>query len=261
MKMRLLGAAALAAVIGTCASASASSVTWDLNSPTGTLGATQSYTSGGFTIVASGFGIWSPWNPADLYGHPSGLGVASVYDSDFANAIAYYNTNYPLCPPQDVPCQTYIVMQYGDQVNQALIDQMNYNGGYSNDEIYNGTSVQIDVSQPLSQGINHYQFEMGGITSGAEWSVYGSNSTGPGALLTPLYVNQTDGQTPHALGGFTYYDFAYSGPDDPTSGVLLETFAGTSAPEPSTWAMMLAGFAFLGYAGYQGRRSAVAAEL
>jgi hypothetical protein len=30
-------------------------------------------------------------------------------------------------------------------------------------------------------------------------------------------------------------------------------------PEPSTWAMMLAGFAFLGYAGYRGRRSAVAA--
>jgi hypothetical protein len=29
-------------------------------------------------------------------------------------------------------------------------------------------------------------------------------------------------------------------------------------PEPSTWAMMLLGFAGLGYAGYRGRRSAVA---
>jgi hypothetical protein len=33
----------------------------------------------------------------------------------------------------------------------------------------------------------------------------------------------------------------------------------TGVPEPSTWSMMLLGFAFLGYAGYRGRRSAVAA--
>jgi hypothetical protein len=33
------------------------------------------------------------------------------------------------------------------------------------------------------------------------------------------------------------------------------------APEPSTWAMMLLGFAGLGYAGYRGRRSAVAGAL
>jgi hypothetical protein len=35
----------------------------------------------------------------------------------------------------------------------------------------------------------------------------------------------------------------------------------TGAPEPSTWAMMAIGFAFLGYAGYRGRRSAVAAAI
>jgi hypothetical protein len=34
-----------------------------------------------------------------------------------------------------------------------------------------------------------------------------------------------------------------------------------SVPEPSTWAMMLFGFGFLGYAGYRGRRSPVAAPL
>ena len=33
------------------------------------------------------------------------------------------------------------------------------------------------------------------------------------------------------------------------------------APEPATWAMMLLGFASLGYAGYRGRRPAVAAAL
>jgi hypothetical protein len=35
----------------------------------------------------------------------------------------------------------------------------------------------------------------------------------------------------------------------------------SDVPEPSTWAMMMLGFAGLGYAGYRGRRSAVAAAI
>jgi hypothetical protein len=39
------------------------------------------------------------------------------------------------------------------------------------------------------------------------------------------------------------------------------TVASSVVPEPSTWAMMLAGLAFLGYAGHRTRRSAAAAAL
>jgi hypothetical protein len=58
-----------------------------------------------------------------------------------------------------------------------------------------------------------------------------------------------------------------------SGGVLYVNWQGTSfntgdtvtvafgVPEPSTWAMTLAGFAFLGFAGYRGCRSAVAAAL
>jgi hypothetical protein len=35
----------------------------------------------------------------------------------------------------------------------------------------------------------------------------------------------------------------------------------SAVPEPSTWAMILLGFAGLGYAGYRGRRSVVAAAV
>jgi hypothetical protein len=48
-----------------------------------------------------------------------------------------------------------------------------------------------------------------------------------------------------------------AGTGDVTASVGITTFG--TAPEPSTWAMMLAGFAFLGYAGYRGRRSSVTA--
>lgn len=37
------------------------------------------------------------------------------------------------------------------------------------------------------------------------------------------------------------------------------TFAGPSAPDPATWAMMLVGFAGLGYAGYRRRQASVRA--
>jgi hypothetical protein len=49
---------------------------------------------------------------------------------------------------------------------------------------------------------------------------------------------------PRSDGAFTTLDVSFA------SGVV---------PEPSTWAMMLAGFTFLGFAGYRARRSAVAA--
>jgi hypothetical protein len=263
--MRLLGAAAVAAVMGMCASApaSATTVTWDLTNPAGPLGATQAYTSNGYTIVAS--------SPNYLYGNTgggdeSGLGtdqhdayadiIKAQYDSAVAYAQAYYNTQYPQCGTDQV-CQAVVTYIYTNQVNQATVDYSSgtngiyftYNYGY---KINAATSIQIDVSQALSQGITQFQFEMGD-SAGEEWSVYGLNSTGPDALLTPLYVNQTN-ELMHDLSGYTYYDFYYSGPDNPPSGVLLSQFEGSSAspvPEPSTWAMLLIGFAGLGYAGFK----------
>jgi hypothetical protein len=39
---------------------------------------------------------------------------------------------------------------------------------------------------------------------------------------------------------------------------VTDRLVSASAPEPSTWAMMLIGFAGLGFAGYRARRTATA---
>ena len=56
-------------------------------------------------------------------------------------------------------------------------------------------------------------------------------------------------------------DFSATGTLTLLKAASVGVFEGSGVsgvPEPSTWAMMLAGFAFLGYAGYRARRSAAA---
>jgi hypothetical protein len=95
--------------------------------------------------------------------------------------------------------------------------------------------------------------------------------TGPKPTYTTFSFDMTD------AAGLTYNDIVANsdliyfasdiiGANGKTGNIGANSFtiptvtgSGSSAPEPSTWAMMLAGFASLGYAGYRGRRSTVAA--
>ena len=81
-----------------------------------------------------------------------------------------------------------------------------------------------------------------------------------GAGVAGLYdtYSQTFATTP----GVTYkYAFEFTNPGDNEPSGLLVTTTGSAGvvPEPSTWAMMLIGFAGLGWAGYRTRRKASAA--
>ncbi len=58
-----------------------------------------------------------------------------------------------------------------------------------------------------------------------------------------------EGLDPTGLSETTYG--AHVGTFD---GTMAEIVIGTGVPEPSTWAMMLLGFAGLGFAGYRGSR-------
>jgi hypothetical protein len=206
-----LGAGVLCAMVGT-APARATTITWDLSSPTGNLGNTHTYTSGAYSIVAKGFdnnNSMNPWQTADLYGKndggdESGLGINSDPTGDH--------------------------------------------------EIYTGTYVQIDVTQPFALGFKTYQFEMGSSTAGEQWTVFGSDSALPGGAgsWTPL-ITSTDELVKHTVSGYLYYDFTYSGPLNGVGGanVLLYKEFTATVPEPSTWAMLLLGFAGLGFAGYR----------
>jgi hypothetical protein len=131
-----------------------------------------------------------------------------------------------------------------------------------NNEIWGKTFIQIDVTAALKEGLKNFSFSMGSTTQKEAWDVFGSNSTGKGAKLTELYKAGHDEGITHTLAtGYKYYDFFYDSSLGTESGqgnnVLLATFSGnnnsrtSSAPEPSTWAMMILGFAGLGVMAYR----------
>jgi hypothetical protein len=105
-------------------------------------------------------------------------------------------------------------------------------------------------------------FGTGGFAA-ASSSSGGLFEVGLGGLAVPLgYVSGTslsgsatfDGQTFASLGltpGTYVYTWG-SGPDADHATINIE-----SVPEPSTWAMMLLGFAALGFLGYRRNREAV----
>jgi hypothetical protein len=51
----------------------------------------------------------------------------------------------------------------------------------------------------------------------------------------------------------------FNGRNDPSYNTLDDVVVTASVPEASTWAMMLVGFAGLGFAGFRARRTAIAA--
>jgi hypothetical protein len=68
-------------------------------------------------------------------------------------------------------------------------------------------------------------------------------------------------ETLHYTGVSGPLSFIGSGPSNQQGDLIGDVTVTTGIPEASTWAMMLAGFAFLAYARYPGRRSAVVAAL
>jgi PEP-CTERM motif len=101
-------------------------------------------------------------------------------------------------------------------------------------------------------------------------------STGTVVFSPPLAVDATSVTIPAGTlaGGQSYsFDLNFSGRIGPDTDVAetefydthtdgsFSTAGGSPVPEPSTWAMMLIGFAGLGYAGYRGSRKKNAAKL
>jgi hypothetical protein len=127
------------------------------------------------------------------------------------------------------------------------------NGSY---EVYAG-SIGSDV------GISQTFSDTAGTTYTASGYVYGFGGTPSDFGMqidgtSYIYVN------PYPASGWTQYSFTFTGTGSDTFTIvnrndpsyqLLDNFSVSSAvPEPSTWAMLLLGFAGLGYAGYRSSR-------
>jgi len=139
-----------------------------------------------------------------------------------------------------------------------------------NDEISGTNFIQIDVTGAIAAGVTGFQFAMGSTTQLEQWTVFGADKSGPLANLAVLYGNVQNDQFPtfHALSGYDFYDFYYSGlaPGQCGAGcnanVLLTQFEGLEptgtvtggVPELPTWAMGLMGFGLFGFAGLYRKR-------
>jgi hypothetical protein len=84
------------------------------------------------------------------------------------------------------------------------------------------------------------------------YTLTGADLVALGALGTGSQTLPADNQwvTINGLGAFTKVSFS-------STGNAFEFSLGSGVPEPSTWAMMLAGFAGLGFMGWRGPRKTV----
>jgi hypothetical protein len=121
----------------------------------------------------------------------------------------------------------------------------------SGDHELNGTQwIQIDFRNARMAGVTDFDFMMGSSTGTEAWRVFGSNSAT--SLGSQIFAG-TDELT-HDLtgvnGAFAFYNFQAT-----AGNMLVANVSGVAAvPEPATWAMMLLGFAGLGFAFRQSRR-------
>jgi hypothetical protein len=231
MRILILASAAVAAGLAAgftlgVGGAQAGTVTWNLSSPAGDVGSnSHTYTSitGGFQLTASGFTSLnntmggSFGSPVDLWGKTGG----------------------------------------GDETGLGLANDA------SGDHEIQGTNViEINFTNARLAGVTNFGFQMGSSTAdttgGETWKVLGSVSGTPGTFN--LVLSLLDDENPHTLSGvndtYNFYVFEvvpHAG--FPNDNVLIQNVTGVSAvPEPATWAMMLLGFAGLGFAFRQSRR-------
>jgi hypothetical protein len=220
LRRTLLTTALVGAAFLGIAQANAGVITWDLGTPGGLLGVSQNYSAGSppITITATGFingNFSNPANQTALFGKEAG----------------------------------------GDEVGLGLNDDPTLSGGVSEHELNGRNWVQLNITNAVAAGVHGLSFIMDSTTgctalpcaTGDSWRVFGSNSaTSLGAQLPGLIGFD---EVSHSLPtGFDFINFqAVSG------NVLVSSISGT-IPEPSTWAMMLLGFAGLGYVGFRRTR-------
>ena len=133
------------------------------------------------------------------------------------------------------------------------------NNDPSGDHEISGTNlIRIDFTNARNAGITNFLFTMNSTTDGEDWRVLGSNTANTG--LTSLLTGSDENS--HTLTGTAgAYKFYYFELENQYScdNVLLKSVGGMTAavPEPSTWAMMIMGFAGVGFMAYRRKQGPV----
>jgi hypothetical protein len=117
------------------------------------------------------------------------------------------------------------------------------------DHELNGTQwIQIDFRNARMAGVTDFDFMMGSSTGTEAWRVFGSNSATSLGSQILTGTDELEHDLTGANGAFAFYNF------QATAGNALVASVSGAVPEPATWAMMLIGFAGLGFAFRQSRR-------
>jgi hypothetical protein len=125
-----------------------------------------------------------------------------------------------------------------------------------NHEIWGSTVIRVDLTAARLAGLTGFFFQFGSTTGGESWQVFGSNSATSGYVSVATGANENVDTLSGASAGYNYYYFdRVHHANDGGDNVLLASVGGTIAavPEPSTWAMMLLGFAGIGFIAYRKR--------
>jgi hypothetical protein len=211
-------------------SAKAATVNWNLASPTGEQGTTNTLTSvsGGFTVGTAGFTF-----------------SGSLTSSPTFTAVDLYGKNSP-----GDPSETGLGLGHTIGSNQHQVDST------GDHEIVTNSLVRIDTTNARSHGVSGFTFSFGSTTQGEGWEVFGSTTANTGlTLIVPQHVN--DQGIVHSLSDYNFYYFVYDGPTSGCGGcnVLLTSFAGTtlgggggqgSTPLPAALPMFAGGIGVIG---------------
>jgi len=114
---------------------------------------------------------------------------------------------------------------------------------------------------PNTTGLDFTDLTSSMLGSGSTWDITLNQGATGYSLLLILPVTTLVGYSGGTIDEAELYQTA-TGPEGGTlcttgdcGALTASSSGGSSVPEPSTWAMMLPGLAFLGYAGYRRTRS------
>ena len=227
----------------------------------------------------------SPLNPADA----SGAEIDSLwsYNGDLTDwsslATAPYTQAYNLLFTGTLAADTSI----NADTRYTDIEPQHLNSNVNSLSPDGGAFVALDgdpgFSGPLTQTITGLTvgdtYQLTFYWAGAELSnrtgyqtIQLTGTFGGDPFATPVYTNTNPAGTPGSFSGWTLetFDFTATATSEVLSFLavgspaanlppfaLLDGVSLTAVPEPSTWAMMLAGFGGLGYAAFRRRRTSL----
>ncbi len=115
---------------------------------------------------------------------------------------------------------------------------------------YNDGSISEQLHEASNYSDNGVIFE----DSGAETYIYNYNGMLPASITTPFTYAVQPGDSTSGYFQIQTYTYATGAAQYASGSINIATLTVSVVPEPSTWAMMLIGFAGLGFAGYRTSR-------